>query len=44
MLAPFTSQRVTSVDNGNGDGLVIGIRSMIFQEIFDKDFIDGNGE
>ena len=40
-LAPFTSQRATSVDNGIGDGLV-GRRSMTFQESFDKDSIDGN--
>ena len=35
MLAPFTAQRVKSVDNGIGDGLV-GRRSMTFQESFDK--------
>ena len=43
MLAPFTSQRATSVDNGIGDGIVIGKRSMTFQESFDKDSLDGNG-
>ena len=42
-LAPFTTQRVTSVDNGIGDGLV-GRRSMTFQESFDNGFVDGNGE
>ena len=42
-LAPFIAQRVTSVDNGISDGLV-GRRSMTFQESFNKDFIDGNGE
>ena len=42
-LSPFTAQNETSVDNGIGDGLV-GIRSMTFQESFNKDFIDGNGE
>ena len=44
MLAPFTAQRATMVDNGIGDGLVIGICSMTFQESFDKDSLDGNGE
>ena len=43
MLAPFIAQHVTSVDNGIGDGLV-GRRSMKFQESFNKDFVDGNGE
>ena len=43
MLAPFTAQRATLVDNGIGDGIV-GKRSMVFQESFDKDSIDGNGE
>ena len=42
-LDPFISQRATLVDNGIGDGLV-GIRSMTFQESFDKYFIDGNDE
>jgi hypothetical protein len=31
------------VDNGIGDGIVER-RSMTFQESFDKDFVDGNGE
>ena len=44
MSVPFTAQCTTSVDNGIGDGLVIGRRSMTFQEIFDKDSLDGNGE
>ena len=43
-LVPFTSQCATSVDNGIGDGLVIGRRSMTFQESFDKDSLDGNGK
>ena len=43
-LAPFTSQRATSVDNGIGDGIVIARRSMTFQESFNKDSLDGNGE
>jgi hypothetical protein len=43
MLAPFTTQRAMLVDNGIGDGIV-GRRSMTFQESFDKDSIDGNGE
>ena len=43
-LVPFTAQCVTSVDDGIGDGLVIGRRSMAFQEIFDKDSLDGNGK
>ena len=43
-LAPFTTQRAMSVNNDIGDGLVIGRCSMTFQEIFDKDSIDGNGE
>ena len=42
-LAPFTTQRVTLVDNGIGDGLV-GRCSMTFQESFDQDSVDGNGE
>ena len=42
-LAPFTTQRVTSVDNGIGDGLV-GRHFMTFQDIFDKDSLDGNGK
>ena len=42
-LAPFTGQRVTSVDNGIGYGIV-GRRSMTFPESFDKDFVNGNGE
>ena len=42
-LAPFIAQRATSVDHIIGDGLV-GRRSMTFQESFDKDFVDGNGE
>ena len=44
MLAHFTAQRATSVDNGIGDGLVIGRHSMTFQESFDKDSLDGNGK
>ena len=44
MLAPFTTQRATSVDNGISDGLVIGRHSMTFQDIFDNDSLDGNGE
>ena len=44
MLVPFTSQRATSVDNGIGDGLVIGRRSMKFKESFNKYSLDGNGE
>ena len=43
MLASFTTQRATLVDNGIGDGIV-GRRSMTFQESFNKDFVDGNGE
>ena len=43
MLAPFTAQRATSMDNGIGDRHVRR-RSMTFQEIFDKDSIDGNGK
>ena len=43
MLAPFTTQRATSVDHGIGDGLV-GRCSMTFQESFDNDPIDGNEE
>ena len=43
MLAPFTTQCVTSVDHGIGDGLV-GRRSMTFQDSFNKDSLDGNGE
>jgi len=42
-FSPFTAQRAMSVDNGIGDGLV-GRCSMTFQESFDKDSIDGNGE
>ena len=42
MLAPFTAERATSVDNGIGDGLVIGSYSMTFQQSFDKDSIDVN--
>ena len=42
-LAPFIAQRVMSIDNGIGDGIV-GRRSMTFQESFDKYFVDGNGE
>jgi hypothetical protein len=42
-MAPFTTQPVTLVDNGIGDGIV-GSRSMTFQETFDKIFIEGNGE
>ena len=41
MLAPFTTQRATSVDNEISDGLV-GRHSMTFQESFKKDFVDGN--
>ena len=43
MLAPFTTQRTTSVDNGIGDGL-LARHSMTFQESFDKVSIDGNVE
>ena len=43
MLAPFTAQCTTLVDNGIGDG-IFGRRPMTFQESFDKDSIDGNGE
>ena len=43
MLSPFTTQRAMPVDNGIGDGLV-GRRSMTFQDSFDKDSLDGNGE
>jgi hypothetical protein len=43
MLAPFTTQRAMSVDNGIGDGIV-GRHSMTFQESFDNDFVDGNDE
>ena len=32
MLVPFITQRTTLVDNGIGDGIVIGRRSMTFQE------------
>jgi hypothetical protein len=32
------------MDNGIGDGIVIGRDSMTFQESFDKDSLDGNGE
>ncbi|CAF1524969.1 unnamed protein product, partial [Adineta steineri] len=42
-LAPFATQHAMSVDNGIGDGLV-GRCSMTFQESFEKDSIDGNGE
>ena len=44
MLSPFTSQHATLVDNGNGDGIVIGRHSMTCQESFNKDSVDGNGE
>ena len=44
MLVPFTTQRASSVDNGIGDGLVIGRRSISFQKSFDKDSIDVNGK
>ena len=43
MLAPFTTQRVTLVDNGISDGIV-GRRSMTFQESLDKYSIDKNGK
>ena len=43
MLVPFTAQRAMSVDNGIGDGLVIGICSMTFQESFNKDSLEENG-
>ena len=43
MLAPFTAQCTTLVDNGIGDGLV-GRCSMTFQDSFDKDSLDGNGK
>ena len=42
-LAPFTTQCAMSVAHGICDGLV-GRGSMTFQESFDKDSIDGNGE
>ena len=42
-LTPFTAQCATLVDNGIGDGIV-GRCSMVFQESFEKDSIDGNGE
>ena len=41
-LAPFSTQHVTSVDNGIGDGLV-GRHSMTFRDSFTKDSL-GNGE
>ena len=44
MLAPYTTQHATLVDNGIGDGLVSGRLSMTFQERFNKDSIDGNGK
>jgi hypothetical protein len=44
MLASFTAQCATSMDNGISDGIVIGRCSMTFQESFDKDSLDGNGE
>ena len=43
MLAPFTAQHVTSMDNGISDGLV-GRCSVTFQESFNKDFVHGNGK
>jgi hypothetical protein len=43
MLAPFTAQHTTLADNNIGDGIV-GRRSMTFQESFNKDSVDGNGE
>ena len=43
MLAPFTTERVTLVDNGIGDGLV-GRCSMTFQDSSKKDSLDGNGK
>ena len=47
ILAPSTTQREMSVDNGINDNSIsdglVG-RSMTFQESFDKDFIDGNGK
>ena len=42
-LSPFTTQGVMSMDNGIGDVLV-GRCSMTFQDSFDKDSLDGNGE
>ena len=44
MLSPFTAQCAMSVDNGIGDGIVIGRCSMTFQKSFDKYSLDGNGE
>ena len=43
MVAPFTAQHVTLVDNGIGDALV-GRCSITFQESFEKYFFDGNGK
>jgi hypothetical protein len=43
MFAPFTAQHATLVCNGIGDGFV-GRNSMTFQESFEKDFVDRNGE
>ena len=43
-LAPFTAQHMTSMDNGIVMGLLLGRVSVTFQESFDKDSIDGNGE
>ena len=44
LLDPFTAQRMTSANDGISDGLVIGRHYMTFQESFDKDSIDWNGE
>ena len=44
MLTPFTAQSATLVDNGIGDGLLVGGYSMTFQQSFDKYSIDVNGE
>ena len=43
ILFLFTAQRAMLVDNGIGDGLV-GRRSMTFEDSFDKDSFDMNGE
>ena len=42
-LAIFTTQHAMLVNHGIGDRLV-GRSSMTFQESFDKDSLDGNGE
>ena len=43
-LAPFTAQRAMPMDNGIGDGHVIGGRSMTFQYSFNKYSVDVNGK